>query len=383
MSDLRYNELSKEIKKISKRCCCASGSIENGCCYEEVTYAEAAAKIAANTLVKGKMYKITDRGDLGIFLEAISENQFNQEGSRLMLIPNWNCYSAFIMYNENAAYVEGDQVIWNGKVWDNLTGDNTHKPGEDTIDWEVIPKAVGVQSTSCEEGVYVYVENWFGIIYDFDNDWISKQWDDRRNVFGMSYDLSPIYGFNPVDVSDWWIAQGFNFELQNTRKMYNNECEGIWNNTENEGGDAYIIVDNRNTGNISNNLFHSNHLQLTGIHKNSNVGKIENNQVEGYIGLNSNLGDILTNVVAGHISYNTNNGYIENNTNEGEISYNNNNGSIIGNSNLGNITNNLNNGNISGCDSTVNPCNITYNINNGEISGTFAADVTDTIVNKP
>lgn len=426
MSDLRYNELSKEIKKISKRCCCASGSIEAGCCYEEVTYAEAAAKIAANTLVKGKMYKITDRGDLGIFLEAISKNQFNQEGSRLMLIPNWNCYTAFRMYNENLTYNEGDQVIWDGKVWNNITGNNTHLPGEDTIDWEVIPKAIGVQSTSCEEGVYVYVENWFGIIYDFDNDWISKQWDDRRNVFGMSYDLVPKYSANPVDLSDWWIAQFFNFGINNTIYMYNNECEGIWNNYPSEGADAYVIVDNRIPGAIYENKVVSNHIALTGISSNTNSGKITENLVSGKIHLNSNLGDIAsngTNVLG--IYKNKNIGGIENNTNEGEISnnsnsgniygnfnlggilynknngdisdnsnnfddtpdsgliaYNVNNGMIYGNLHLGNVVNNANNGDITDCDSGVSQCNIYDNVNNGDISNTFVADVFDTAVNK-
>ena len=158
-------KLQKQVKSL-KKCCCANGG-GTYCCYEEVTYAEAAAKIAANTLIKGKMYKITDRGDLGIFLEAISENQFNQEGSRLMLIPNWECYSAFRIYLSTASYVEGDHVIWDGKVWENLTSANTHKPGEDVTDWVEIPKAVDTQSTQCAEGVMVYVENWFGVIYDF------------------------------------------------------------------------------------------------------------------------------------------------------------------------------------------------------------------------
>lgn len=98
MSDLRYNELSKEIKKISKRCCCVSGSIENGCCYEEITLTEAQYKVTNSQLVPNKMYKITgvhknkilpafeilydDGTNSGttIYLRALTNTKFEIEG---------------------------------------------------------------------------------------------------------------------------------------------------------------------------------------------------------------------------------------------------------------------------------------------------------------
>lgn len=386
-------ELTKELERLKKKCCCAESSGDS-CCYEEVTYAEAAARVASASLVPNKLYKISDRGDLGIFLEAISTTEFNQEGSRLMLIPNWECYTAFSIYYESRSYNENDEVIWDGVVWRNLTGNNTHVPGQDTVDWLEIEKDLTTQSTTCEDTVYK--QNWFGVVYDFENDWISKQWDDRGNVFGIAFNHAINYSLNPVDVSDWWIAQGEWVSLL----MYDNVCLGIWNNYC--GSDSYVITNNKINGAIYENIFASDN--TTGISYNTNSGNIYSNNcgrivynsnldnieanVCGEIKYNSNLGDIEGNIVDidlvnMDISYNRNSGSIFGNTNEGLIFNNSNNGSISNNANLGEISTNSNNGYIDSCTSDPNSCDIINNINNGNISGAFVADVTDTIVNKP
>lgn len=422
MSDLRYNELSKEIKKISKRCCCASGSIEAGCCYEEVTYAEAAAKIAANTLVKGKMYKITDRGDLGIFLEAISENQFNQEGSRLMLIPNSNVvgYYAFWKASMSAGDVGGigGYVKRKGIVYQNVTGDNNSEPTPNiTNDWEPILK------TSFSNGEYI--EKWFGIIYNVATDWISKQWDEFGNIVGIP---SPYQSFdslyNPADVTQWECASSWT--TPPARLMYNNNCAGgiIDNYTSGACDGVFKIYNNTTTGaiiengvgclegisfniaeNIQSNIgdgekvniyynnvkgsINNNTIGGGDISYNTNLGNIESNTNVGSISYNSNNGTILGNSNLGGILHNKNNGDISDNSNNfddipdsGLIAYNVNNGMIFGNSHLGNIVNNANNGDITDCDSGVSQCNIYDNVNNGDISNTFVADVFDAAVNK-
>lgn len=413
MSDLRYNELSKEIKKISKRCCCASGSIEAGCCYEEVTYAEAAAKIAANTLVKGKMYKITDRGDLGIFLEAISENQFNQEGSRLMLIPNWTVFrpsSSIGIWIEGGGYTQDvDKVVWNGLVWLNISGNNTGEPYEGSPDWQIISKTSFVNDE--------YLPKWFGVIFDFENDWITKQWDEYNNVVGVI----PSGNINPADLTDWWIAETmFTVDPYGTILFFNNNApSGIYNNSGG-GNDQYFVHDNIIIGEISGNVSGVIRWNInlgsistntcSNIIYNSNIGAITNNDIAFFgweISYNTNLGNIESNTNVGSISYNSNNGTILGNSNlggilhnknkgdisdnsnnfddipdSGLIAYNVNNGMIFGNSHLGNIVNNANNGDITDCDSGVSQCNIYDNVNNGDISNTFVADVFDAAVNK-
>lgn len=394
-SSIRVDELESRLKKLEK-CCCGVGK----CCYEEITYAEAVARVASASLVPNTMYKISDRGDLGIFLEAISTTEFNQEGSRLMLIPNWECYNPFQMYVEGGEfYAEGDDVIWNGVVWRNLTGNNTHVPGQDTVDWVEIEKDLTTLSIGCE--TTVYKQNWFGVVYDFENDWISKQWDDRGNVFGIAFNHTTEYSLNPVDVSDWWIAQGELAIVGVSLLMYDNVCHGIWNNRSGDS-DSYIITNNKINGAIYENIFASDN--TIGISYNTNSGNIYSNNcgrivynsnlysihynVCGQIMYNSNLGYIEgnivnTDIVYMEISYNRNSGNIFGNTNEGIIYNNSNNGGISNNANLGDISTNSNNGYIDSCTSDPNPCDIVNNINNGNISGAFVADVTDTIVNKP
>ena len=194
-------------------------------------------------------------------------------------------------------------------------------PGEDGSGWTVIPKS----SYSNHE----YTEMLFGVWYDFENDWICKQWDGNGNVFGVDKTtFDALYGGdNLVEYCDWnYATSGFMFA--------NNTCHYCYNN--------------------------------------SNNGYIYNNSNNRFISYNSN---------SGNISYNRNSGYIHNNSNSGEIYNNSNNGGIYNNSNNGEIYGNNNNGGINDNSSTA-TCNITHNINNGSITGVWEADVTDTVVNK-
>lgn len=403
-------ELTKELERLKKKCCCA----ESSCCYEEVTYAEAAALIASESLVPNTMYKISDRGDLGIFLEAISTTEFNQEGSRLMLIPGFNTVPLWNIWNQSGVYAEGEYCKRRGLVYINISGSNVTEPVPlGTADWELIPKS----SFANDE----YEPRWFGVIYNFAEDWISKQWDLAGNIVGVpssvdSYD-SP---HNPCDETQWEFAT---YNSNSQVKMHNNNCAGgiidnvpsfggdgqftiIYNITSGEIIDNYVIQSNShgiaynfcykiaNNGNASesratsingnilgeslsitnNDVLVINGNTCLGIDSNSNIVNIENNHNGGGIANNTNAGDI---------SNNYNNGNIDANSNDGGILNNINNGYISANVNLGEISFNSNNGNIESCTSDPNPCNIVNNINNGNISGAFVADVTDTIVNKP
>lgn len=437
------------LKKLNKKCCCAKGSIENGCCYYEVTRAEIEVLVANGELIKGALYKITDRGDLGLWFEAISNTELNPEGVRKMLVPagadelGYNSFSStefpdsfgnvwLGVYNaecftqSGTVVREDDLVIWGGLVWrrvaypvDGSTCDieNPCGVGFECVDgfciaennigskvdditlsaeWEVIPKATFTN--------HEYIPKLFGVYYDFENDWISSQWDEKNNKFGIEFDNDKPFNFNPVDISDWnW---GF---IGGAHYFSDNFCIGVWNNPTNGSiedhasivwnhlingaiyenciggvieyntceGDIGLnvlggsITNNSNKGSILANMYDSNtSLGVTSITFNSNKGSIDNNNNKGFINFNGN---------SGTISANTNgNGT----PGDGYITYNNNNGIINGNANLGYISYNINNGDIFNNSSTPDACNITYNINNGYINGNYAVDVTDTIVNK-
>ena len=292
-----------------------------------VTYSEMAALIAASGLNTQRFYKITDRGDRGLILQAATTNQLAFDGIRYMLCPATYATGADAYSNnwigvwnaaKQATATEGQLCIWNGLVWKagaTLNGDTPDGLFEvgGATGWTVIPK----ESFTNHE----YVQMTFGVTYDFENDWINKQWDGKGNVFGGDkYFCLTDQGltFNPVDYCDW--------NLGTKCKFYKNVCAWIYNNSNEQTGGEGTVSD------------------------------ITNNSILGFIVGNSNKGEITDNRNMGPIADNSNNGDITGNIN---------NGVIWGNSSIAETT-----------------CNIEYNTNNGAITGVWDADVTDTVVDK-
>lgn len=444
LSDLKDQQTL--VKKLNRKCCCANGSIENGCCYYEVTRAEIELLVTNGDLIKGALYKITDRGDLGLWFEAISNTELNPEGVRKMLVPagadelGYNSTTGIgfpdtfgniwhgVWHTNIGTVNEGDLVIWGGLVWQRavypidgsacdienpcgigfecvdgfcIAENNVGTKVDDTTlsaEWVLIPK----DSFTNHE----YMPKLFGVYYDFENDWISRQWDEKGNIFGIEFNHDLPIGFNPVDISDW----NWSFIGSITNSFHENQCIGIWNNPNNGGSTdhAGISWNHLINGSIIENViggsieFNTNKGNIEGntctrsIINNSNAGNIIYNLGDfyqeglGYVAdimFNDNLGDISNNTNWDNIAYNSNHGSIETNSNgdlthSGTIEYNSNRGTISDNSNIGVISFNANNGAIFSCTSTPNACDIKYNINNGQINGAYVADVSDAIVNK-
>lgn len=343
----------------------------------EKTYTEMSALIAGDGLVAGSFYKITDRGDLGIIVQAVSANQITKEGTRIMLCPTGYGTGSFDgntwigVWNSTKTANIDDLTIWGGKVWKNLNGNIGAAVDDFTLDaeWQLIDKATFSNGE--------YVQMIFGVEYDFTLDWINKQWDDKGNIFGVTISNNPFAGVNPVDACDW------NYESLNTGGVffpfYDNVCQGIFNNSNNEA-----IIGNKVTGFIYNNSnggvinYNSNTGYITGntnsggIYRNSNHGNISTNSCLEIFD-NTNNGDIIGNSCTGDISLNSKiDGGISSNSNEGGIMNNSCSSQITSNSNLGNISNNKNIGSIenntNGIVATPNSGEIYNNSNDGNIS---------------
>jgi len=355
----------------------------------ELTYAQAVAAMAAEELVPGSLYKITDRGDRGIFLPAISTSAFSQQGTRIMLCPaTYETGNGWLgIWQDALEPAIGDLVIWGGHVWKNLTG----AVGAPAVDWSDITlddvnwELVSKSDFSDDE----YREHLFGIVYDFKNDWIVKQFDVFDNELGDTKDDS-IFLKQVVDYCDW------NQFIQFPGLFSNNKCKALFNNNSN-GISSNYIRSSSITGNIvamifdnicpygikynkaeviSSNVVEEISNNEAGIIEYNNIsGCIDSNSIIGYnIEYNSNAGSILNNSNAGHILANSNAGDISDNSNTGEISNNSNSGAISNNSNAGNIMKNSNLGTIgsnSNTDDIVNNTNagfIEMNDNAGVIS---------------
>lgn len=375
--------------------------------YEEKTYSEASALISGGTVRPGVLYKITDRGDSGIFLEGIATNAFSRTGLRLMLCPAYYGTGAhggnewIGVWNSTKTPAVGDLAIWGGLVWKNLTGDigsMLDSYGLDETNWEVIPKA------SFENGEYLVLT--FGVLYDFANNWIERQWDGAGNELGCNKFMADYNSItiNPVDVSDWNMAtNSYPFFGNRVLSVSNNSNQGgIFNNSggpinENlNNGDIdhnqtlWGIVGNSNNGYIQFNRcgdiqINSNdgeifaNILAEGITENTNDGAIQSNRVVNIVGNFSPVGIIRQNILTGGIYGNTCNGVIEKNSNNGDVRYNSINGGVYENSNNGHIAENT-----SLDDAAV---SIFKNVNNGHIgvgeAGTDrTGDITDTAINK-
>jgi len=357
----------------------------------EKTYSEMAALIAASELNLALSYMITDRGDNGLLFRAAAPNRLENDGLRYMLCPATYAMVSDAYENDwigvwnatkQVAATEGQLTIWNGLVWAAGAVLSGESPDTEASGWTVIPKA---SFTNHE-----YVVMIFGVTYDFENDWIFKQYDAHNNVFGVESG-----GFdeddNPVDLCDWNLSSsGIKFinnicwyisNNSNAGDISNNSNAGYISNNSNAGNIEYnsnagYISNNSNAGNIEYNS------NIGEIGSNSNAGRIYYNSNAGYIknningtniDFNSNIGEIDSNSNALAIQYNSNNGRIQVNSNIGDISSNSNNGIIRNNSNNGTIDNNNNNGYINdnlnggGIFNNSNAGNIEYNSNIGEI----------------
>lgn len=300
--------------------------------FVELTYSDANNLVSTSGLIKGGFYKITDRGDNGILLQAIDVNQFSFQGVRYMLCPDyqitgnmlgiWNGISGTTTFNPS------DIVIYGGYYWENLNGNVGSSLNIYTLDseWSQVSK-------SLSNG---YVEKTFIVNYDFTNDWIEYQFDENGNEVGVSYEIAQVlYSYNPCDHSDWNISSNSsNIALQNNKSI-----SGFMNNCDISGNPvnllynvaSYFDVSGGFETGISNNIILAS--SLIG-YNNSYV--ISNNTSDTlvyndvwYIGSNDIGGGIESNVGL-TISNNTNNGDIDDN--ECTIIFNNsNNGTINGN----------------------------------------------------
>ena len=294
--------------------------------YFSVTKAELDTLIGGSDLVAGATYLINNRGDNGIIVTAISANQISKEGTRRMYCP----LTYQTIYNSagnwigvwNSTKFAGNKIlaIWGGLVWKNITGSIGIAVDDVTLDasnWTVVPKG----------NVPQYKEMLFWIIYDYENDWIAKQWDDKGNVFGQGFAQADVTE-NYCDMSDW--------NMGTYESMYDNVCLGVYNNsntgTIHSNSNQGVIKNNLNLGSIHGNTCTqaksetadiSDNANNGGIYSNSNNGAIlSNSSVVKSILNNSNKGDIYNNANKGYISYNSNAGDIQDNTNSGAIKYN-------------------------------------------------------------
>ena len=171
----------------------------------EVTYSGLSTLIANGQITPGTWYKITDRGDRGIFVAGVGSKAVNREGVRIMLCPktylaetlDGNVWKGVWKSAKTAAV--GDLFIWGGQVWRNLTGTigSSFEEGSlDSTNWQLISKTAFTNKE--------YAEVAISVSYDFANDWLEQQWIPGQLRVGIPWSIANgNFGGNYIDITDW------------------------------------------------------------------------------------------------------------------------------------------------------------------------------------
>lgn len=369
----------------------------------EITKSELDALISASNLKLGSCYKITDRGDRGITLTAISTNKLSLDGIRNMLCPktykietlDGNIWKG--VWNPLKTAAINDLFIWGGLVWKNLTGaigTATTNVALDLVNWIEIPKSTFINNE--------YVELTFRINYDYQNDWILSQEDSKGNKCELSkkqfddyYDTLIIK--NHTDITDWNYNTNLNNELSNNKCIaifnnvepciisyniqgiiYNNKVDQISDNVLKGTDETKYIRNNIGGGifdNISSRIYSNTDTAIVGnivkrIYSNT-VGDITNNKCDKIYSNVNNNASIFGNNLNGSIFLNTSLSIFYNHSTYGNINDNTNiNQAIEKNNILGDIHSNTCNGIFN------NTCISIYsNINNGNINDNHSKNI--------
>jgi len=182
-----------------------------------VTYSELQTLHSNSDMSAGTTYHITDRD---IWLTALSSSELSIEGVKLQMCPTeysdnpldgnqWQgVYPGMKVIGGTGDLALNDLCIWGGRVWKKITNDNSAGSADDefTLDntnWEL------VDSTTFTNNEYTLL--FFGIHYDFINDQITLQWDNKNNYFAST---------SYLPYCDW-----------NNPDIYNNRCGYIMNNS--------------------------------------------------------------------------------------------------------------------------------------------------------
>lgn len=219
-----------------------------------LTYAEAQALVAANELIPGLHYNLTDKADGGIQLLAITPNKFSLEGQGIFLNPDFqdtvlgsNNFTFVGVWHSGLAGLVSDEsvTVWNGIQYKNLTGVVGTDPDGDAVNWEIIDKTINPE---------LYAKEVDFIIYDFNNDVIIWEVDRRNNRWNPSYVTSFQKGNDLVKGN--YIEVESNVDIINQRgTIINNIITGTNN--------GYLEATSDFTGSFNHNKVFDTNISIT------------------------------------------------------------------------------------------------------------------------
>jgi len=224
-----------------------SGSV-TGVPFIVLNYSALSILYSANNLQKGAFYKISDKADAGIVLQALETKELSLHGSAVFLVPDYQLVGNYsgtpLAFGTNfgvwytaveASLNAGDVVIYNGLMYQCISAAalNGTEPGVNTLAYSLLSK-------STTNG---YIKEVDFVIYDFVADVIVNRKDKRNNSVNNNYAAfqwgNDLTRYNTVENSAL-------FENLNSRgTIYNNYL----------GNSVVVTCDNTHEGVIANSTF--------------------------------------------------------------------------------------------------------------------------------
>jgi hypothetical protein len=259
----------------------------------DITNAAILALIAANTVIVGQYYRITDvtNADLGVVVQGVRTNGVTAYGTGIFLNADYQGvgnYSSIFSFGANlgiwnttpVAVVAGDVVIYNNQHYLNQTGAWGTAPVGDAVNWSLLPKILTTgYILACDYVRYNITAN--RVVYRADN--LQNEVDHFDNSKGNEAIRDFQWG-RTVVYANKVIANGI-------MACTNSKCTFIGNSITNGG----IITSNTGTGEANYNVCDG-ESQL-------NIGVVDG--VVSYNTLNCNSTLTITNVgVNSKVRYN-------------------------------------------------------------------------------
>ena len=212
------------------------GGSGGSCCYEVLTYADAAALKVAETVVPAKTYFLSDRN---IIITGVSTTEFSLDGKRAFRSnPTGGIRLSDITAGDSIDTItaDGDAASFNlisgpvslagtpiadaqtlaNAIQSNFgsTGIGAIASGEsiilignattnDTYNTTISTTGTVVATSDPFKWTIEAGEKWFDILYDFDNDLVIRQSDEKSNVVTTSVYAISNTGVSAIDIFPW------------------------------------------------------------------------------------------------------------------------------------------------------------------------------------
>jgi hypothetical protein len=214
----------------------------------DITWAAAETLTLSSSLIKGNFYKITDRADEGIIVQAVSTNEFSLTSTGLYLVPDFQNvgiytttplakgfnFGVWISTLEGSAN-NGDIFFYNGSMFQVI---NTAAFAGTSPNLNVAAYVALTKSTT--KG---YIAESHSLMYDFKNDIIVNRSDKRFN--SISNDGSLCQWGNDSCTNNTTLGDSVFSIVNNRGSIYGNFVEN----------GARVGCNNTNVGSIWNSYF--------------------------------------------------------------------------------------------------------------------------------